>query len=99
MEAVQALGCIACLVDGKGYYVAEEIHHVLSGGRRRGHKFVLPLCYVHHRSGTNNVYSVSRHPWKREFERRYGTEQKLLAVVDEMLSRSGHIAPDIALQS
>jgi hypothetical protein len=33
-----------------------------------------------------------------EFEARYGTEAQLLAKVDE-LTRSGHIAPDIALQS
>jgi hypothetical protein len=98
MQAVQALGCIVCRLEGLGY-VEAEIHHVLKNGRRMGHMFVLPLCALHHRIGYNHVEIVSRHPWKREFEARYGTEEQLLARVDEMLSRSGHITPDVALQS
>jgi hypothetical protein len=98
MEAVQALGCIVCRTTHEGY-VPAEIHHVLKNGRRMGHMFVLPLCWQHHRLGANTPSVVSRHPWRLEFQARYGTEEQLLAKVDELLSRSGHITPDVALQS
>lgn len=85
MERVQALGCIVCRNSGLGVSPA-EIHHVLKNGRRMGHMFVLPLCWMHHRSGENSVW-VSRHPHKREFERRYGTEKELLAQVERELEK------------
>jgi len=31
---------------------------------------------------------VSRHPWKKEFEKRYGTEQELLDQVKEILDET-----------
>ena len=36
-------------------------------------------------SETMNGLWVSRHPWKKEFEKRYGTEQELLDQVKEIL--------------
>jgi hypothetical protein len=44
------------------------------------------LCPTHHRAGINNDFSVSRHPWKREFESRYGTEQELLDITRELIA-------------
>lgn len=85
MDRVQALGCICCAKDGRGKIDA-EIHHVLKNGRRLGHMYVLPLCMMHHRGGVNNDAYVSRHPWKKEFERRYGTEAELLQEVDEKIA-------------
>jgi hypothetical protein len=29
---------------------------------------------MHHRAGVNNNEVTSRHPWKKQFEKRYGTE-------------------------
>lgn len=74
---IRELGCIACIVAGRGPTFC-EIHHILSGGRRMGEMFVLGLCAMCHRSGRNDEEIVSRHPFKREFEARYGTEQALL---------------------
>ena len=37
----------------------------------------IPLCPPHHRGGESNEIYASRHPYKREFERRYGTEAEL----------------------
>jgi len=46
------------------------------------------LCPTHHRSGLNNVHVVSRHPWKREFESRYGTEEGLLIITRGLIAES-----------
>ena len=85
MAAVQSLGCIVCRNLGLGPTPA-EIHHPLKNGRRMGHKYVLPICFLHHRKGVNTDQHVSRHPWKREFERRYGTERELLGQTERDLA-------------
>ncbi len=45
----------------------------------------IPLCYRHHREGVNNDMYVSRHPYKTEFVKRYGTEEELLQKVKDLL--------------
>ena len=87
MERVQALGCIVCRKLGLGQTPA-EIHHVLQNGLRENHFKVLPLCPLHHRSGVNNEQHVSRHPWRKAFELRYGTENELLELVGKLLDNS-----------
>jgi len=74
---VRGLGCIACRVMGI-FGTPCDIHHILSGGRRIGEMQVLGLCPSHHRSELNTRHLVSRHPWRKEFETRYGTELELL---------------------
>lgn len=64
-------GCVVCRSPAL-------VHHLLSGGRRVGHLDTIPLCYLHHQSGRNDKQVVSRHPWRKQFEQRYGTEQELL---------------------
>lgn len=87
MDAVSALGCLICRNQGR-YSVPAAIHHVLRGGRRMGHMFVLPLCDPgHHKGAPSHSGQISRHPNKREFERRYGTEQQLLAQVERLLGK------------
>lgn len=86
VSRVQEMGCIACWITG--VYTPAEIHHVLDGNRRLGHKFVLPLCVPHHRGGSDGAgiqSFVSRHPYKKRFEERYGTEQELLQIVEDRL--------------
>jgi len=77
MDAITDLGCIVCAREGRGY-VPACVHHLLRGGRRIGHLHTIPLCPAHHSGGVCNDEYVSRHPFKREFERRYGTEEQLL---------------------
>ena len=79
---VRALGCIVC--KGEGVDSPAEIHHILSGSRRLGEDYVLGLCQIHHRGQINTVQAVSRHPWRREFEVRYGTEMELLEKTREL---------------
>jgi hypothetical protein len=54
-----------------------ELHHPLLGGKRISDGFYIPLCYIHHRGGKNDEEAVSRHPYKKAFIERYGTEQYL----------------------
>lgn len=77
MDAISQLGCCVCSRS------PVQIHHLLSGGRRIGHLSSIPLCQPHHQGGFNDAKIVSRHPYKRAFEERYGTEQQLLERVRE----------------
>jgi len=81
-DRVRRLGCIVCL--GQWVDSPAEIHHILSGSRRIGEDSVLGLCQIHHRGQINTAEAVSRHPWRREFESRYGTEAELLEKTREL---------------
>lgn len=81
-EYIRDAGCVVCMIFHHVHSPC-DIHHILSGGRRMGEDHVLGLCPIHHRSGRNDEQAVSRHPWLSEFQRRYGTEMELLAMVRE----------------
>ena len=53
IESMLALGCCACKVEADRFSswpsASPECHHMLSGGRRMGHLFTIPLCAGHHR--------------------------------------------------
>jgi hypothetical protein len=83
--AIQDLGCIVCLNEGRGYS-PPDIHHIHKNGNRRVDDLhTIPLCPLHHRDGNNTTEYVSRHPWKKEFERRYGSEWDLYRQVQELI--------------
>jgi hypothetical protein len=71
MDAITQLGCVVCLVHER-IFSPSEPHHLLSGGRRRGHLYTIPLCPPHHRFGLNNGQATSRDQCRRRFEERYG---------------------------
>jgi hypothetical protein len=83
MRDIKMLGCVVCHKLGWGKTPADA-HHLLRNGRRIDDLHTIPLCEGHHRSGLNNEDVVSRHPWHREFERRYGSEEELLALTREL---------------
>ena len=85
MDAVVQLGCIACRVMGV-FGTPCEVHHLLKNGERIDHLHTIGLCPSHHRSEINNMHIVSRHPWRREFETRYGTEMQLLNLTREKIN-------------
>lgn len=82
-DRIANLGCIVCLNMGMGKTPA-QLHHPY-GRKGKNDEIVLPLCYSHHQQGSNNKLFVSRHPWKREFEQRYGTEAQLLEQLETLL--------------
>lgn len=84
LDAVAALGCIACRTLGHLDSPA-EIHHIRSGqglGQRASHAEALPLCPHHHRQGG---HGEAFHAGKRTWQARFGTERELLAQVRELL--------------
>lgn len=86
LDAICQLGCIVCLLFLRVFSPAEA-HHMLSGGRRRGHLFTIPLCPAHHRWGMDDDQATSRGQCRRRFEERYGTEESLLAKTRELVAR------------
>jgi len=70
---------LGCIVEGCPH--KPSIHHALTGaGGRKNHDKVLPLCYDHHQ-GDKGIHTLSRRVW----EPIYGSEESLLARVDELL--------------
>jgi hypothetical protein len=69
-------------------FTPAEIHHIIEGGKRKGHYFTLPLCVPHHRGRSDGsvLPYVSRHPYKARFEAAYGSEDELLEYVKGLLS-------------
>lgn len=84
MDEITRLGCCVCILEGKGPTPAEP-HHRLSGGRRMGHLYTIPLCFWHHRSKRDDDEVVSRDQNQRRFEERYGTEESLWEKTREMI--------------
>lgn len=83
MDKVSQLGCIVCLKHGLGY-VPCEIHHIYGKTKKDTHFKVLPLCFEHHRRGGDKE-PISRHPYKARFVAAYGTEEELLAEVNDQI--------------
>lgn len=94
---LRAHGCVACHINNvdKGlarasYSQELEIHHLLSGGRRRGHDDTVCLCHYHHQ-GKRLPYAdagyrehakafgpcLEREP--RRFREFYGSDDELLS--------------------
>jgi hypothetical protein len=92
-EAIRDLGCIACSIEQIPQPNQTEIHHLLSGGRRRGHAYSIPLCAWHHRGETSPgikpsamtaCHGPSLRLASRDFHETYGSDDKLLAQVNEL---------------
>ena len=92
MDSVSQMGCIVCRLHFNCFSPA-EVHHISGKNKPGAHLNTIGLCFKHHREGANNDLYVSRHPYKREFEKRYGTEQYLL----EKTQNSG-VHPRIAVR-
>jgi hypothetical protein len=91
---LQAVGCIACRLDGRKN-VPADVHHLLSGGRRMGHQATIPLDPWHHRGlippdcktgrEAEERYGPSLAVSPKGFRERYGSEKELLETVNLML--------------
>lgn len=99
LAAVKSLPCVACSHLGiAGPYVCgpTEAHHLLSGNKRRGHMFVLPLGSWHHRAvlqgsltfvGMRALYGPSLAHGSKPFHAAFGSDDELLARVNELLAQ------------
>jgi hypothetical protein len=99
-ELLQEVGCVACLIEDELQgqlrlsLTPSDVHHLLSGGRRKGHQSTIPLCPWHHRGvgamglwQTRALYGPSMATEPRAFRDRYGTQAELLARVERELQR------------
>jgi len=84
-------GCVACLLRGHPRQPG-EIHHLLSGGRRRGHEFSVCLCPGHHRAVCDLPYkewkeihgpSLAKEP--RKFKEEFGDDEFLLEIQENIV--------------
>ena len=84
IDRILEIGCIVC--KNEGVSTPAEFHHIHGPDHRRvGNKVGIGLCYYHHRSGTRSDRYVSRHPFKKEWEKRSGTELELYQQVLKLL--------------
>jgi hypothetical protein len=83
LAKVAAMGCIVCRNENLGESPA-AIHHINCGamGRRSSHRQAIGLCKPHHQDadGTSKYGGqIAVHRGLESFEKRYGTEEELLA--------------------
>lgn len=94
--AIRDLGCTCCVIEGVGYFVMCEKHHLNEGdqpgSKRRGEAFTVGVCRWHHTGHCFCTGAITDCPkckrthgpsWrhhKREFLIAYGTGDELLAV-------------------
>jgi hypothetical protein len=90
MDKAREFGCIVCYLQ-HGARTPAAIHHILSGGRRMGHMFTLPLCDPGHHQNSPTPAKISRHPYKTRFEAAYGSELALLDTLKNLLANRYHI--------
>ena len=99
LAAVKALPCVACVIDDRFTELTvcgpTEVHHLLSGNKRRGHMFVLPLGRYHHRGepldgmsarAMRALHGPSLARQSKLFHAGYGDDASLLARVNAMLA-------------
>ena len=98
MDKVARAGCVVCRLQ-HGAYVDAQVHHMTSGGRRRGHMFTIPLCPWHHEAVPNTgltpqymkqIYGPSFAESRSEFEAAFGTEEYLLEETRKWLGYPGN---------
>ena len=89
-DEVASLGCIACRIDGYRNPLV-SIHHCHGRTKKGAHMLVLPLCAGHHQNGTGNDKNMlAIHPFKHQFEAKYGAQEELMQKVNDLLSRKNN---------
>jgi hypothetical protein len=95
-EAIKSLGCLACRKLGLAMFCGPiEAHHLLSGGRRRGHKESIPLGRWHHRGipwqtlntrQMADAFGPSLRLQSKLFHATFGTDDELLAEAERLIA-------------
>ena len=88
------VGCVACWL--KGLRTEPQCHHLLSGGKRRGHRYTVPLCPWHHEGipfGTLTIlemddqFGPSLAHTPRRFTEAFGDDDSLLELTDQLVEK------------
>ncbi len=95
MARLKEMPCVCCGIDGSEQIGPTEVHHLLSGNKRRGHLFTIPLCCVHHRGVVppwtfspfriRTFYGVCLAKFPKRFRELYGSDDELLARTNKLL--------------
>lgn len=93
------LGCIACRLNDNGLWCGKpEVNHLVFNGYRAlsgGNQASVPLGIYHHRgqplmgktvTWMRETFGPSLHGESKAFHERYGTDQMLLALTNELLA-------------
>lgn len=92
---LQSIGCLACRRYGF-HNQPSDCHHLLSGHKRRGDEFTIPLCPWHHRGVWNDRFQHQKmaeallgpslaHASKR-FREVFGTDEELLFEANRLIA-------------
>ena len=92
-DAIKEGPCLACKkLHLQSFY--PEIHHLLSGGIRRGHDYSIGLCSYHHRghidarSNTTfirNTYGPNLFDEAKKFHAEFGSDDELLEMQNQLI--------------
>lgn len=101
---LKEMGCIASWLDGR-MNVSAEIHHLNLGGKagqaRRGDEWTIPLSPWHHRGEPMPGYTATQMREQfgpslarssKAFRERYGSDDKLLAKVNDLIRMTDDLA-------
>lgn len=97
-EAIKSLGCLACRKLGLAMFCGPiECHHLLSGGKRRGHMDSVPLGRWHHRGipwqtlnsrQMTEAFGPSLAKGSKPFHAMFGSDDELLAETNQLIGVS-----------
>ncbi len=93
MAKLKGMPCVACLWWILLQDSPTEVHHLLSGNKRRGHHYTVPLCVYHHRGipaatkDEEKTIGPSLARSSKAFHAAFGTDDELLARTNAMLER------------
>jgi len=79
------LGCIVCKLFHDDIYTPPQMHHLITFPKK-DNKRTIPLCETHHNSRIDCDEYTSRHPFKFRFEERYGEEEGLLEITNDLIN-------------
>lgn len=94
LQKLHELPCVCCHMRGIGQPFPTEAHHLINGGRRRGHMESIPACRWHHRSWClpntdiaemTEKYGPSLALGSTSFHAVFGSDNELLERTNEML--------------
>ena len=97
-DQMASLGCIASLKDGF-FDPMVSIHHINGRTDDDAHWLVLPLSAGNHQDGTGAPGRIAVHPYKGQFEARYGKQMDLLRECIQMLLARGVDVPEAAIEA
>lgn len=93
IEQMMTFMCPFCEIAGYAYREHNECHHMLSGNKRMGHWYSIPVCAGHHRgewtvrqrSLMDPQYLVSISDGRKMFTRVFPTERQVWELVQRKL--------------